>query len=58
VIWPNADRHRLYCAIGKHGIIEVIDTQKTIVDEKVNTEEEPHTFTFDKKRQKTLRVSS
>lgn len=32
VIWLNADRHRLYCAIGKPGIIEVIDTQKTIVD--------------------------
>jgi YVTN family beta-propeller protein len=28
VIWLNADRHRLYCAIGKPGIIEVIDTQK------------------------------
>lgn len=52
VIWLNADRHRLYCAIGKPGIIEVIDTQKTIVDEKVNTEEGAHTFTFDKKRQK------
>ena len=52
VIWLNADQHRLYCAIGKPGIIEVIDTQKTIVDEKVNTEEGVHTFTFDKKRQK------
>jgi hypothetical protein len=30
----------------------VIDTQKTIVDEKVNTEEGVHTLAFDKKRQK------
>jgi DNA-binding beta-propeller fold protein YncE len=52
VIWLNADRRRLYCAIGKPGMIEVIDTQKTIVDEKVNTEEGAHTLAFDKKRQK------
>jgi DNA-binding beta-propeller fold protein YncE len=52
VIWLNADRRRLYCAIGKPGIIEVIDTQKTIVDENVNTEEGAHTLAFDKKRQK------
>jgi len=52
VIWLNIDRHRLYCAIGKPGVIEVIDTEKLVVDEKVNTEEGTHTFTFDKKRQR------
>jgi len=52
VIWLNIDRHRLYCAIGKPGMIEVIDTEKLVVDEKVNTEEGAHTFTFDEKRQR------
>jgi YVTN family beta-propeller protein len=52
VIWLNTDRHRLYCAIGRLGVIEVIDTQKLVVDEKVTTEEGSHTFTFDKKRQR------
>jgi len=52
VVWLNSDRHRLYCAIGRPGVVEVIDTQKMIVDEKVNTEEGAHTFTFDRKRQR------
>jgi len=52
VIWLNVDRQRLYCAIGKPGVIEVIDTKKLIVDEKVTTEEGAHTFTFDRKRQR------
>ena len=33
-------------------MIEVIDTKKLVVDEKVNTEEGAHTFAFDKKRQR------
>jgi len=52
VIWLNIDRHRLYCAIGKPGVIEVIDTEKSVVYEEVDTEEGAHTFTFDKKRQR------
>jgi hypothetical protein len=52
VIWLNPDRRRLYCAIGKPGIIEVVDTQKLVVAERVSTEEGTHTFTFDKKRQR------
>jgi len=52
VIWLNTEKHRLYCAIGRPGVIEVIDTEKLVVDEKVNTEEGAHTFTFDKKRQR------
>lgn len=52
VVWLNADRHRLYCAIGRPGVIEVIDTKKLIVAEKIITEEGAHTFTFDRKRQK------
>jgi DNA-binding beta-propeller fold protein YncE len=52
VAWLNTERHRLYCAIGRPGVIEVIDAQRLVVDEKVHTEEGAHTFTFDKKRQR------
>jgi len=52
VVWLNTEKHRLYCAIGRPGVIEVIDTEKLVVDEKVNTEEGAHTFAFDKKRQR------
>jgi len=52
VIWLNTEKHRLYCAIGRPGVIEVMDTQKLIVDEKVSTEEGTHTLTFDNKRQR------
>ncbi len=52
VIWLNTERQRLYCAIGRPGVIEVIDTEKLIVDERVITEEGAHTLTFDKKRQR------
>lgn len=52
VAWLNTERHRLYCAIGRLGVIEVIDTRKLVVDEKASTEEGAHTFTFDRKRQR------
>jgi len=52
VVWLNRERHRLYCATGNPGIIEVIDTRKLVVDERVKTEEGAHTFTFDAKRQR------
>lgn len=52
VAWLNADRHRFYCAIGNPGVIEVIDTRKMVVDERVMTEEGAHTFTFDRIRQR------
>jgi DNA-binding beta-propeller fold protein YncE len=52
VAWLNPDRHRLYCAIGNPGIIDVIDTHKLVVDERVKTEEGATTFTFDKRRQR------
>jgi len=40
---------------GEHSarsMIEAMDTQVMIVDEKVNTEEGVHTFAFDNKRQR------
>jgi DNA-binding beta-propeller fold protein YncE len=52
VVWLNADRHRFYCAIENPGVIEVIDTRKMVVDERVKTEEGSHTFTFDRIRQR------
>jgi DNA-binding beta-propeller fold protein YncE len=51
-VWLNADRHRFYCAIGNPGVIEVINTRKMVVDERVKTEEGAHTFTFDRIRQR------
>lgn len=52
VVWYNHVRHRLYCAIGRLGLIDVIDTDELVVDERIVTEEGTHTFTFDQKRQK------
>ena len=52
VVWLNANKHRFYCAVGNPGVIEVIDTRKMVVDERVKTEEGAHTFTFDRIRQR------
>lgn len=52
VVWYNPGRHLLYCAIGRPGLIEVIDTKELVVNERIVTEEGAHTFTFDQKRQK------
>ncbi len=52
VVWHNPVRERLYCAIGKPGLIEVIDTRELTVKEKVETEESAHTFAFDRVRQR------
>jgi len=52
VVWLNADKHRFYCAIGNPGVIEVINTRKMVVDERIKTEEGARTFTFDRIRQR------
>ena len=52
VVWLNNQRNRFYCAIGNPGVIEVIDTRRMTVGERVKTEEGAHTFTFDTKRQR------
>lgn len=52
VAWLNRSKHRLYCAIGKPGIIEVIDTLRLALEERIDTEEGTHTFAFDTKRQR------
>ncbi len=38
-IWHNPMRNRLYFAIGRPGIIDVIDTLELVVDEELETEE-------------------
>jgi DNA-binding beta-propeller fold protein YncE len=52
VVWYNAGRNRLYVAIGKPGLIEVIDTRLLTPIEKVTTEEGAHTMAFDHTRQR------
>jgi len=52
VVWYNPVRHRLYCAIGRPGLIDVIDTDEFVVNDRIVTEEGTHTFAFDEKRQK------
>jgi DNA-binding beta-propeller fold protein YncE len=51
-IWLNRDRGRLYVAIGKPGVVEVIDTRAMAVVEQVATEEGAHTTAFDPLRQR------
>ncbi len=51
VIWNNRHRKRLYCAIGKPGVIEVIDTKEFVVSESIKTEEGAHTLTFNPDKQ-------
>ena len=52
VIWYNPRRERLYIAIGKPGVIDVIDTVSMTTAEKVQTEERAHTLAFDRLRQR------
>ncbi|MHB8602545.1 MAG: YncE family protein [Nitrosotalea sp.] len=51
VIWYNKSRRRLYCAIGKPGIIEVIDTKEFVISEGIKTEEGAHTLAFNSSKQ-------
>ncbi len=51
-IWYNPQRKRLYCAIGRPGVVDVIDTLEFVVDEQITTEEGAHTTAFDQARQR------
>lgn len=51
VIWYNKSRRRLYCAIGKPGIIEVIDSKEFAISERIKTEEGAHTLAFNSNTQ-------
>jgi DNA-binding beta-propeller fold protein YncE len=51
-VWFSAAAHSLYVAIGKPGLIEVIDTNALSVVQQVVTEEGAHTTAFDAKRRR------
>ncbi len=51
-IWYNPIRERLYVAIGKPGLIAVIDTALMTLAAQVETEEGAHTTAFDRVRQR------
>ncbi|MFI5419480.1 MAG: YncE family protein [Nitrososphaerales archaeon] len=52
VIWFNVQRDLLYCAVGKQGVIQVIDTRTSKIIQELKTEEGAHTFAFDNFRQR------
>jgi len=52
VIWHNAERNLLYVAIGRPGLIDVIDTEVMTRVEQVATEEGARTAAFDRTRQR------
>ncbi len=52
VVWFNRSRRRLYCAIGRPGVVDVIDANTMRLDQEIETEEGAHTLTFDETRQK------
>jgi DNA-binding beta-propeller fold protein YncE len=50
-IWYNADRSRLYVAIGRPGMVAVVDTREMVLAQELVTEEGAHTTAFDRTRQ-------
>jgi DNA-binding beta-propeller fold protein YncE len=51
-IWYNARAERLYVAIEEPGVVEVIDTRKMTVEQRIATEPGAHTTAFDAQRQR------
>jgi hypothetical protein len=52
VIWLNGPRKRLYVAIGKPGLLQVMDLERLHIAEEIQSEEGAKTFTFDEERQR------
>jgi DNA-binding beta-propeller fold protein YncE len=52
VIWLNRQRKRLYVAIGKPGLLQVVDLERLHIVEEVQSDEGAKTFTFDEQRQR------
>jgi len=50
--WFNAERRLLYVAVGRPGVVDVIDTEAMQRCEQVATEEGAHTTAFDRVRQR------
>jgi DNA-binding beta-propeller fold protein YncE len=51
VLWRNQKSGLLYCAIGRPGVVETIDTKAWRLVDSIPTEEGAHTLTFDQARQ-------
>ncbi len=52
VTWHNPERSRLYVAIGRPGVVDVVDTKMLKRTEQITTEECAHTAAFDRARQR------
>lgn len=52
VVWFNRDRDLLYCSSSVPGTVDVIDTRRLAVAERIVTEEGAHTSAFDHSRQR------
>ena len=52
VTWHNPERGRLYVAVGRPGVVDVIDTKVLRRTEQITTEEGAHTAAFDRARQR------
>ena len=51
-IWYNADRLRLYVAIGQPGVVDVVETREMALAQELPTESGAHTTAFDRTRQR------
>jgi DNA-binding beta-propeller fold protein YncE len=51
-IWYNPRRDRLYVAVGKPGLIDVVDCRTLELGQRVEAEEGAHTTAFDRDRQR------
>jgi DNA-binding beta-propeller fold protein YncE len=51
-VWYNAERPRLYVAIGQPGVVDVLDGRSLAVVEQISTEQGAHTSAFDAHRQR------
>ncbi len=50
VIWYHPDRRLLYVAIGRPGVIDVINVAEMAIVQTLPTEEGAHTTAFDRRR--------
>ena len=51
-IWYNTKRSLLYVAIGRPGVVDVVDTERMAVVQEIATEAGTHTTAFDRTRQR------
>jgi DNA-binding beta-propeller fold protein YncE len=51
-IWHNQQRDRLYVAMAKPGLVEVVNTATMVVEEQIKTEAGAHTTAYDAARQR------